>query len=72
MIIRLENYQAQRPLTADEKAWAEKAWQEYKASPPKDEITCIKCGFTVSRPVEGRVRSNCQTCGASYEREAFL
>jgi hypothetical protein len=34
VIIRLENYQAQRPLTEEEKAWAEKAWQEYRASQP--------------------------------------
>jgi hypothetical protein len=25
----------QRPLTAEEKAWVEKSWQEYKASAPK-------------------------------------
>ena len=72
VIIRLENYQAQRPLTTEEKAWAEKAWQEYKVSPPKDKITCINCGFMVSRAVEGRAASTCQTCGASYGREAFL
>ena len=42
--------------------------------PPKwkDEIACIKCGFMVTRPVEGRASSACQACGASYEREAFL
>ena len=67
-----ERLRSQRPLTAEEKAWAEKAWQEYKASPPKDEITCIQCGFKVSRPVEGRAASNCQTCGTAYGREAFL
>ena len=55
-----------RPLT-----WAEKAWQEYKASPPKDEITCMKCGFKVSRPVEGKRISNCQTCGAQYALASF-
>ena len=62
----------QRPLTAEEKAWVEKAWQEYKAIPPKDTIACMKCGFTVSRPVEGRAASNCQNCGAAHGREAFL
>lgn len=72
LMIENQRLRDQRPLTAEEKAWAEKAWQEYKGSPPKDEITCMKCGFKVSRPVEGRTASNCQTCGASYEREAFL
>jgi hypothetical protein len=30
-----ERMREQRPLTDEEKAWAEKAWQEYKASKPK-------------------------------------
>ena len=32
IVVELENYQAQRPLTAEEKAWVEKAWQEYRKS----------------------------------------
>jgi hypothetical protein len=51
-------------------------WETIKPCPYppkwKDEIACIKCGFMVTRPVEGRASSACQTCGASYEREAFL
>ena len=64
-----ERVREQRPLTAEEHKLIYKMWIEYKM---KDEITCIKCGFMVSRPVEGRAASNCQTCGASYGREAFL
>ena len=30
-----ERLREQRPLTDEEKAWVEKAWQEYKASQPK-------------------------------------
>ena len=68
-----ERLREQRPLTAEEKLWVEKAWQEYKASPPKwkDEITCMRCGFRVSRPIDGKWLSNCQNCGMSHGLEAF-
>jgi hypothetical protein len=72
LMIENARLREQRPLTKEEVHWIHDAWLEFKASIPKDEIACIKCGFMVSRPVEGKVRSNCQTCGASYGKEAFL
>jgi len=51
------------------------SWETVKPCPYppkwKDEITCMKCGFMVSRPVEGKELSNCQHCGMRHGLEAF-